>query len=274
MEMIAVRKLPLALIDDSQRKRPVDPVWAAALGELMAADGQQTAIKVRWAADDKPRRLIAGGHRVAAARLQGWAEIDAEEVKCSDAEADLLEIDENLLRRGLTILEEAAFLAERKRVYEALHPSAKNGGDRKSDQFAQIATRSVRFTLNAADALKKSERTIQSRIGLIELLVPEAVAALLATPHADDGGALAALARLEPALQRRAVKLVTQEREPLPTLAAAITKAQGRSQPLIDVDRDQLAKLVSAWRKAGARARKDFLSKLANDGVKLPEPGR
>jgi hypothetical protein len=39
-----------------------------------------------------------------------------------------------------------------------LHPETKHGGDRKSDQVANSATR---FTANTADATGKSERAVQ-----------------------------------------------------------------------------------------------------------------
>ena len=44
----------------------------------------------------------------------------------------LAEIDENLIRRDLTAAQRAKLVARRKAAYEATHPEAKQGGDRRS----------------------------------------------------------------------------------------------------------------------------------------------
>ena len=41
--------------------------------------------------------------------------------------AEMAELDENLMRRELTVLQRAEMLARRKQLYEALHPEAKRG---------------------------------------------------------------------------------------------------------------------------------------------------
>jgi hypothetical protein len=43
-------------------------------------------------------------------------------------------------------------------IYAELHPETKHGGDRKSDQVANLATR---FTASTAEATGKPERSIQ-----------------------------------------------------------------------------------------------------------------
>jgi ParB/RepB/Spo0J family partition protein len=54
---------------------------------------------------DDSYELIAGRHRLAAARSLGWEEIDAIEIECSDVDAKLWEIAENLHRAELTKLQ-------------------------------------------------------------------------------------------------------------------------------------------------------------------------
>ena len=49
----------------------------------------------------------------------------------------------------------------RKQIYEELHPETKHGGDRKSDQVANLASCSDRFTEATAAATGKAERNIQ-----------------------------------------------------------------------------------------------------------------
>lgn len=265
MEFLGQRKLALALIDDSRRLRPVDPAWATGLAELMAADGQNTPLLVQQASDNQPRRLIAGGHRLAAARLLGWDEIEVQEIACSDDEAALLEIDENLARRGLTVLEEAVFLAKRKRVYEQLHPETRHGGDRMG-QVAILATRSARFTVATEEATGKSERTIQRRVTLGETLAtqlpPELLQGLLASPHADDANGLEALRKAPQNERAKLVRAVLREKSPAPNLLAAIRPAAVNVP--VDLDDQQFETLVSAWRRnPRAKARQRFREWLA-----------
>lgn len=53
----------------------------------------------------------------------------------------------------------ARFTKRRKEAYEALHPEARHGGDRKSDQVAKSATRS--FSEDQANATGMAERTVR-----------------------------------------------------------------------------------------------------------------
>lgn len=105
--------------------------------------------------------LIVGAHRLAAAKLLKWESIAAIVVDTTDNEARLAEIDENLVRSELTPAERAMHVAERKRIYEELHPETKHGGDRKksSRQVGDLA--SDRFTADAAEKTGASERAIQ-----------------------------------------------------------------------------------------------------------------
>ena len=72
-------------------------------------------------------RLIAGYHRYLACQSLGWRDIPANIVTLDALHAELAEIDENLQRQELTVLERAEQLARRKNIYEALYPQTKNG---------------------------------------------------------------------------------------------------------------------------------------------------
>ena len=50
----------------------------------------------------------------------------------SDDEAELIQIDENLIRANLSDAERILHVARRKELYEKLHPETKHGGDRRS----------------------------------------------------------------------------------------------------------------------------------------------
>jgi ParB/RepB/Spo0J family partition protein len=92
--------------------RPLNGEEVKRLAASMERIGLMTPITVRYHAD-RPSSdgavdsydLIAGRHRLAAALSLGWDEIDAIEIKCSDLDAKLWEIAENLHRAELTKLQ-------------------------------------------------------------------------------------------------------------------------------------------------------------------------
>ncbi len=88
------------------------------LSESIAEVGMMNPITVT--AD---HTLIAGLHRLEAAKKLGWTEV---ECRVSDMDAlhtELAEIDENVIRTGLSDLELSELLARRKKIYETLHPA-------------------------------------------------------------------------------------------------------------------------------------------------------
>jgi hypothetical protein len=73
-------------------------------------------------------RLVAGASRLAACKRLGWVEIPAHVVTLDDIEAELAEIDENLIRNELTVLQRGEQLVRRKELYLARYPQTKRGG--------------------------------------------------------------------------------------------------------------------------------------------------
>ena len=51
---------------------------------------------------DQNNTLVAGLHRLEAAKLLGWTEIECNVIGMSDLQAELAEIDENIIRTRLT----------------------------------------------------------------------------------------------------------------------------------------------------------------------------
>ncbi|MED5546164.1 MAG: ParB/RepB/Spo0J family partition protein [Pseudomonadota bacterium] len=108
---------------------------AAALGRLMAVDGQRDPIKVvaNPKNADQPWRLVTGMHRLVGARIEGitiWAiEVSGK----PDALADL-EASENLHRRPLAPIERAKFTAAL--VQAAQERIAREHGDLSQQQLA------------------------------------------------------------------------------------------------------------------------------------------
>jgi ParB-like chromosome segregation protein Spo0J len=140
--------------------------------------------------------LIAGHHRLEAARSLGWATIPAIILVGLDAvEAELCEIDENLIRAELTPAEQAAHHARRKELYEQRHPDAKHGGDRKSTNRKSNPHNAdmIGYSEDAAAKTGKSRDTIERAVRRGKS-IPDVGG--LAGTSLDKGAELDALAKL------------------------------------------------------------------------------
>lgn len=118
----------IAVLPDRMRKLRTEKVEE--LAASMKDNGLLQPIVVR------PREgvgtgyyLIAGRHRLEAAKLLKWPGIPCRVLEGIDADQALMaEIDENLMRAELSPAEAAAHQKARKEVYLRLHPKTKQGG--------------------------------------------------------------------------------------------------------------------------------------------------
>lgn len=188
-------------IDATGRLRPVDEAHAQLIAASMNESGLIQPVVVRTDSSGNGLKLVVGGHRLRGAGILDWDEIPAILIEATDDEARQIEIDENLARKELTILERAEFLAERKRVYETLHPETAHGKAKKPKtekaKVANLATFS-RFSKDAANSTGLGERTIRRSVELAGKLSLAAIAAIRGTKVADNQSELQALAELEP----------------------------------------------------------------------------
>ena len=133
-----IQPIDITAIRTRTRLRAVlDDGRIEAIAESLAAIGLQSPILVRPSEPGDDYTLVAGAHRLAAARRLGWEAIDARICLGSLDEMRLIEIDENLARAELTPLDRARFVAERKRVYLRMNPERTHGGDRRSAAYRQ-----------------------------------------------------------------------------------------------------------------------------------------
>ena len=128
---------------------------------------------------DTGHTLLAGLHRIEAAKLLGWKEISAFVGDFTELQAELVEIDENFVRSPLSDMERNDMLLRRKQIYEELHPETKNGGDRKSEKIRMTRCHSdfeppKSFIEDTADKLGISKRTVARRVRIAQELTPEA----------------------------------------------------------------------------------------------------
>jgi hypothetical protein len=150
---------------DRERHRMLRPDNVDAIAESMNARGQLQPIVVRPRPGGRGYWLIAGLHRLEAAKKLKWETIRCEVLDdISSDQAELAEIDENLIRAELTPVEMAMHFTRRKELYLKLHPEtgkgkapAKRGG--KGGKL-KSQTESLTFVKETAKKTGKGRSTV------------------------------------------------------------------------------------------------------------------
>ena len=243
----------------------------------MADTGLQQPIII--AESDEGFLLVAGAHRLEAAKLLNWKTIVAVLAKGNREELRLVEIDENLARRNLSALDRAIALGERKRIYEALHPQTRNGGDRKGTEkalknqmgimpiWSSESIEPARFTLETARKLGFEESAIKRSVRIAAALTPELRATLTGHPIADNQAQLLKLAKLAPEQRAQAVELLTRNEKPVATVKDAVSIIEKRPAPKQrPAYQKQYDTLYRAFHGANVKAKRMFLEQLLAEG--------
>ena len=125
---------------------------------------------------DQNNTLIAGLHRLEAANLLGWTEIECTVMGMDDVQAELAEIDENIVRTKLNRQELCEQLLRRKEIYETLHPEARhgmrNGQTAKNANLASLETKS--FAEDTAEKTGMSKRAVSRLLQIANNLTRDA----------------------------------------------------------------------------------------------------
>lgn len=189
------------------RKRPIDGEKVRILAESIAESGLLQPIGVN--ADSS---LIFGAHRLAAHKLLGRAQIEANVFDIDPIDAELAEIDENLQRNNLSVLEEGEHLYRRNQILEAKGERAKQGDNRFTNPRGDTVT-PLKTTAEIAADMGLSERGAQRRQQIARDILPEVRDAIRDLPIADSTTQLLTLARLEPSQQMQAAERLTAQRQ-------------------------------------------------------------
>lgn len=260
-----IELIPVDQIHVEDRLRSVNPDHAALIAESFRANGQMTPIEVRRQLGDGKLFLVAGAHRLEAAKLAEMDQIAAIVTDFGRDEARLREIDENLCRRDLTELDRATFLAERKAVWARLNPEAVVF--KKKNTRTNLSTIGT-FSEEVAAKLGLSRRSIDRAIRRHTSLCREAKAILAHSKWADNGAVLDGLANLQDDDQVRVAGALTREENPARNLAAALAEFQPAKKVSRNQEIDeQFFRLMRAWEKASHRAAKQrFIDWLVSQG--------
>jgi hypothetical protein len=199
-------ELGKVFVDDvvvGENRRPIDKAAVERLAESMKAIGLQTPISI-WA-DDKDRPvLVAGHHRLEAARALGWEQIECCFVAMDADDRRRWEIAENLHRAELTVQQRSDQIAEWVAITN------------KKAQLApfsnQGAGRGNKGGVNAAARELGVGRTDIQRAVKIAAITPEAKDAARDAGLDDNQSALLRVAAQKPQKQEQEVRRIIAER--------------------------------------------------------------
>lgn len=193
---------PVARIVVGQRHRPLGDVTALAESMGNPNVGQLQAIVLL-----PDGRLVIGNHRVAAAKMLGWTTIRATIKELDELDAELAEIDENLRRSELTVLEQADHLLRREEILDARGQRARTG-DNQHNGGGDTVSPPPATTAAIAGDMGLSERSAQRRLQIARNLDPHAKSRIAGTEIANSTNQLLELARMTPTAQCAAVDMV------------------------------------------------------------------
>ena len=176
------------------------------LARSIAAVGLMNPITVT-----QDNTLIAGLHRLEAAKLLGWTEIECTVSDADGLQAELAEIDENFVRAGLSHRELGDLLLRRKELHEAIHPETRqgmrNGQTAKNENFSLLQTKS--FAQDTADKLGVSKRTVEQLVQTARDLTPEAKKIIRDADDKITRSDALKISRLPPDQQAEAASVLT-----------------------------------------------------------------
>lgn len=249
------------------RLRPVGEAGVAALVASITETGvMKDAIHVRKKKDGK-LYLIAGGHRLEAARQLGWEEVEAKVwTDVTDDWARLMEIDDNLAGAEMDALDTAVFLARRKEVYERLHPERKRGVAGALARWDATDTLSIAsFATATAKKFSMSERKVFRLIAAGAKLGPDETRRLREAPRPITLADLGEIAKIgETGEKYHVIAALAAGKAKSAAEARRGFKAQETGvQPTVkDPVDDQFKALMTAWSRASAAARGRFLDAI------------
>ena len=200
-----VGRVSVESVTVGDRLRSLDPDKVAMLAESMDAIGLQHPINVIKPDGEETLHLVAGHHRLEAARKLGWQEIDFVFVGLVDSQ--LWEIDENLCRSDLTAGERAQHMAKRTEVVRQQSVFAEFA-ETDSGQSQNAQRGQGKLVADIAKATGRSKRSVEADKARGKNIAADVQKEIAGTTIEDSGVQLDALAKATPEEQREAVRAV------------------------------------------------------------------
>jgi ParB-like chromosome segregation protein Spo0J len=229
---VKIKDVGLSGIAVLPQRRAIRADVVDALAQSMKEIGLINPITLRQR-EDHGYYLIAGRHRYEGAKQLKWESIPAivlEGITADDAE--LAEIDENLIRANLSRAEEAAHHARRQVLYEKRNPETKRGAaggaatKAKSRKAKPQNADKPSYSEDAAAKTGKSRDTVERAVRRGKK-IPDV--ASLAGTSLDKGDELDALAKLGENAPERQAELIERAKAGEQISAKAETKKARRT---------------------------------------------
>lgn len=273
-------------IDVGDRLRPIDETWAAALGQMMRRDGQDTPIQVCQLPGRDRWMLVAGGHRLAGAVSAEIEYLRAEVVGAGRDDRRLREVRENLWRSALSPIDRAAFIAEAVSIIKrraGVDPSADGRAASANARWQkQIATEAEDATATIAVAygwsdqvgeqIGLSDRTVRNDLMLYRRLAPSLIERLRDARHPilSNSSQLRSLAKLDERAQETVVSLLIVPGASLnyaqpKTIGDAIAHPLGPKPAAAkpDAETKRLSAFIGAFQRMSLAEKRGALAQLA-----------
>lgn len=264
--MAEFKRIPISEIVIPERLRAVEEEHALAIAQSIVEHGLINPITVRVTPNAKGGKytLVAGAHRIRAEQINEESEIDATIVEGDKAEAQLIEITENLFRNELSVVDRAVFVQAYRDIWEQKHGKIAAGrpGNRINliQLIADEADAGGGFTHHVADRMGLSVAAVKRLSQIAQNLHPDVRSAVRGTPIADNQSVLLKIAKMEPQKQRQTAVAFRAE----PDLKKALALVEP-APPLSKKQLEQatlLSRLVTAWEDASEETRTQFLEHI------------
>lgn len=268
--LMTISKVRVADVLTHNRLRPVTEAGVESLIASINETGvMKDAIHVRKKKDGS-YHLIAGGHRMEAARRLGWDEIEAKVwTDVTDDWARLMEVDDNIAGAELNPLDTAIFLAERKAIYERLHPEMFGTGFKGNQHTGKLVGDIVSFTTATAEKFAMSERHVKRLVAAGSGLQADEIKALRSAPVQITLKDLGEISKIAPSEERQSVMFqLAIGREKSAAAARRAFKASKGEAVQADVkDPVEAAfKAMSAlWARAPMAAKRRFMQEFSDE---------
>lgn len=271
--------VPLAEIDTRDRLRPVSEAGVESIIASIEEVGvMKDPVHLRRKKNGQ-LVLIAGGHRVEAARRLGWTEVEAKVwVDVTDDWSRMMEIDDNLAGAELTPLDTAIFLARRKEVYERLHPEAKRGaiGNLASRGALTDIVSVSSFAKVTAEKFGIDERHVRRLVAAGSKLSPRDLQLLRSAPQGVTLKDLSDLSKVGDAPARYDVVeafAAGRAKKISEAIKARAAREAGIEPTVKDPVEEAFKALSAAWARAPMAAKRRFMHEHSDELAQLDGGG-